>query len=186
HRLKLGHAIRTHGDIVAGDQIVGGCFPRGTPVTCSDGSQRPIEELAPGDELLSYDLDRRTLTTARVKEKIEQQAREYVAINNGLTVTPDHFVFTVDDFRPVRDLRVGDQLLTQSLTTEEVWSIEKRQGYFVVFTCYTVDDLPFFAKGVLVDTSEGKVPLATLKRRTSEAQQSAAHGPGTAGAEPGQ
>jgi len=138
------------------------CFPKGTTVRYSDMTDRPIETVVVGDELLSYDIKNRAITRTLVKEAIQLDATVYLFINRRLTITPEHFVYVNGSFKTADSIQLNDELMNEKLSPEHVWSVERRQGRFVVYTCYTVEDFPFFACGVLVETSESKVSLASL------------------------
>lgn len=42
------------------------CLPKGTPVLMANGEERPIEEIRPGDEVVSYDVESRKETTSPI------------------------------------------------------------------------------------------------------------------------
>lgn len=66
------------------------CFAMGTKITMEDGAKKNIEDLKPGDELLSYDVEKGEFTSWRVKN-IEQPNRPVYSINDGLLyITEDH------------------------------------------------------------------------------------------------
>lgn len=70
------------------------CFAKGSLVTMADGSAKPIEEVAIGDEVKAYDFENYMPTSATV-EKVEAVTHSRMvkySFNNGteITATPDH------------------------------------------------------------------------------------------------
>src|SRR5262249_5705774 len=47
------------------------CFVAGTAITMADGSQKPIEQIEVGDQVLSFDMDTRTMVPGRVVRLFE-------------------------------------------------------------------------------------------------------------------
>lgn len=70
------------------------CFAAGTPITLADGTQRPIEALQAGDQVLSYDPLWGTTFPARVEALAQQHHHHLVALTladgRTLRLTRDH------------------------------------------------------------------------------------------------
>lgn len=64
------------------------CFLASTPILMSDGTQKPIEDIKPGDMVKSYDKDG-TLVAGRVKQTFVKEV-EHVLDFFGTGVTPGH------------------------------------------------------------------------------------------------
>jgi hypothetical protein len=89
------------------------CFPRGTPVWTEIGL-RPIEQLQPGDLVLSQDLDSGELTFKSVLQTTEREPAPVVRIranDEDLTTTRGHpFWQTGRGWRMAKFLSAGDSL----------------------------------------------------------------------------
>jgi DNA polymerase I-like protein with 3'-5' exonuclease and polymerase domains/uracil-DNA glycosylase len=120
NRLKVGH----------------NCLYTGTPVILGDGSSVPIEKLVRskyGGEVLALNSKGR-IVSARVtnwfRERVEHQ--KWLVIRRvgekkharGLTVTPDHEIYTTRGRVPAEQLRTGDFILTG----ETEYEPEERQA----------------------------------------------------------
>ncbi|MFV0335059.1 MAG: Hint domain-containing protein [Tropicimonas sp.] len=86
------------------------CFLASTPITLSDGTTKPIEEIAPGDRVLSYDADG-TLVSGTVVRTFSKDAR-HVLDFFGLMVTPGHVMFCADGRFAGRHVTLLDILRT--------------------------------------------------------------------------
>jgi hypothetical protein len=78
------------------------CFPAGTPVHCP-GGPRPIESIAAGDWVLTYDLELGTIVRARVLGlDVHHGDHELLELNisgkEALRVTPGHWFFDGADW----------------------------------------------------------------------------------------
>jgi superfamily I DNA/RNA helicase len=100
--------------MVVGDDAQ--CLVEGTPVTMADGSRRPIETIAPGDEVLSA-YGSGDFRTARVQAVHRSEPSRGIAITTRsgrqLVSTPEHVHFAGYQLG-----RVGDQELLDRLFTE--------------------------------------------------------------------
>ncbi len=67
------------------------CFLAGTPIDMWDGTQKPIEEIASGDVVVSYDASG-TLKPGRVKRTFENRVAHILDVH-GLMVTPGHATY---------------------------------------------------------------------------------------------
>lgn len=64
------------------------CFLAGTPILLADGTEKPIEEIAPGDWVVSYDAAG-NLVPGRVSRTFQKDAKHILDFF-GLMVTPGH------------------------------------------------------------------------------------------------
>ena len=87
--LAGGAANHVEGNPIGGDL----CFAAGTPIAMADGSQKPIERVRVGDEVLAYDTDDASgagaLTARRVTHTFITPDRMILDFH-GLQVTPGH------------------------------------------------------------------------------------------------
>lgn len=78
--------MRAYGTVVsAGDSQ---CFLAGTSILLADGTEKPIEEIAPGDWVMSYDAAG-NLVPGRVSRTFQKDAKHILDFF-GLMVTPGH------------------------------------------------------------------------------------------------
>ncbi len=113
----------------------GGCFLAGTKVLMADGTLKEIQDIRPGDVVLSYDLTTETLVPNPVaallvhtspSEDPESQEAGYLVINGTLRVTKGHNIWVENrkawlraDAIRVNDMLLdpqGNQLLVGSIT----------------------------------------------------------------------
>ena len=76
-------------------RLRGGCFVAGSMVTMADFSQRPIETIRPGDQVLSYDTDKGALCSAAVTdthqhERVQGLVRMFLSDGSSLVATANH------------------------------------------------------------------------------------------------
>ena len=90
----------------------------------ADGSLRPIESLAVGDEVRSFDFAASKLVTSRVSRVHSRRAPGYVLLNAGLKVTEKHpFAVGPDTWKEAGLLQAGDKVIGNSFT--EIKSAER-------------------------------------------------------------
>ena len=111
------------------------CFAYDTPILMSDGSHRPIQDVANGEDVAVF-LDGQ-LTTSQVALNVdhgEQPVTLYnVTLDDGqsVEVTHGHHTYTNGEIKPVQDARRGDVMLSmhpdsQDVTPHRVVSVTKR------------------------------------------------------------
>jgi hypothetical protein len=127
------------------------CFVRGTPVTLSDGTTKPIEQVQPGDEVRSYDTDRGEFVTGNVVKIITRDVTEYLSVD-GILVTSEHPFWIVDRGEWVKagELKRGDILLRDNGGFQIVKHIFHIRSGVEVFNMTVEGVHNYFAGGVLV------------------------------------
>jgi hypothetical protein len=117
--------IRVHGSLPKG--IMGGsagttlvqCFVAGTLVTLSDGTRKPIEQLQIGDEVRSYNIERREFVAGKVSKVMSRDVSEYLNID-GILVTEEHTFYPPQRLPPARLRRdESRQFRVQSIRTRD-------------------------------------------------------------------
>ncbi|MER2473699.1 Hint domain-containing protein [Photorhabdus laumondii] len=92
-------------------QIQYGCIAEGTLIDMADGSKLAVENIRPGDKVLTKQGD-----ILQVKERIVGHDTEFVDLtyNNGeqISLTPTHPVSTSQGIVKAEDLKVGDTIHT--------------------------------------------------------------------------
>lgn len=154
------------GKCPTGSKCIGGscesttCFAAGTPITLADGSSKPIEEVAAGDAVLSYDQERGVLAEGRVRRTFEHpDTPGLLRINGALTTTPEHRFFVEGAWVRADDLQVGDRLLGPypvfgadgaPAAFVTVWQLESLPGGVTTYNFEVALFHTYFAGGVLV------------------------------------
>lgn len=95
--------------ILAHNKISQDCVVPGTLVTMADGSQKPIEALVPGDQVLAWDTQTKTFVADTFLSHYITRRSDLlrVTLEDGHTVTctPTHTLFTGQVWVPVDQLR---------------------------------------------------------------------------------
>jgi hypothetical protein len=89
-----------------------GCFPAGTLVRIGDGGFKRIENVRPGDVLMTYDIGSDLFTTSPVKEVYLFDNNHYYVVNNKLKVTAGERFLTPEGWKRAQYLKTGDYILS--------------------------------------------------------------------------
>jgi len=152
----------------------GSCFPAGTMVALADGTEKPIEDVEIGDEVLSYDTVLESYTTGKVLmlESPIREATYIVRLSDGTAVeiTNEHPIYTlkasgemgwasIDPEATARDtnsilviyqLEAGDNVMKKDKSWAKVISIEIIEGQIRTYNLKDVEGASnFFADDVL-------------------------------------
>lgn len=92
------------------------CFAAGTPVLMADGSERPIENIRPGEVVTTRYGPRRVLASGRSANPNSRLTIEFG--ETRLTCTDDHPILTARGWLAAGALREGDELWSVSGTPE--------------------------------------------------------------------
>jgi hypothetical protein len=147
------------GDPWAPPKGPGPCFVAGTAISLGDGAYRMIEEIAVGEEVLSWDDGE--LVKARVTEIFHHEPDEAPAIlvvNDGIEVTPEHSFLVNGEWTPIGRARIGDMLTTED-GEEPVTALILTEGGVPTYNFHT-DHVShnYFADGVLAHNAIPKQP----------------------------
>jgi hypothetical protein len=132
------------------------CFPEGTKILMPDHSQRPIEELAAGDEIAVFHEPTGTIASGQLQEVVRANATQVIELNNQLSLTASHTIFSEFGFRRVDAITIASSLRTSSGKTIELESITRKRGERTVYNLRLKDGDGFFAEGILVGTYASK------------------------------
>ncbi|MBD3363057.1 prepilin-type N-terminal cleavage/methylation domain-containing protein, partial [Candidatus Dojkabacteria bacterium] len=123
----------------------GGCFLAGTHISLSDGSSKLIENIEPGDSVLSFNHTNNSLDTSTVGFVQSYEVDGYFVINNTLKLTNNHPLYikkqngyvgwgAIDPsaakkehnlrLETVEQINVGDHLFTSEDQWKEITSID--------------------------------------------------------------
>lgn len=148
------------------------CIAYGTLIEMSDGAFKPIEDVAVGDEVVSYNIEtlgyeedawidwyaryrifgEKTVSTV-ISNTLGRNGVHYL-INNNLKITNDHPILMMKGdtivWKPVQDLYVGALILNSDLEWIEVTSFERivAEQQNADLNVEQVDN--YFAGGILV------------------------------------
>lgn len=95
----------------------GGCFLPGTMISMADGSEKPIEEIAVGDWVTSYDKSGK-LVAGRVSQTMQQHSKHILDLH-GLMITPGHVTLCGDGRYAGRHIPVIDILRSDGALVRE-------------------------------------------------------------------
>ncbi len=142
--------------IVVNTAEQGGCFAKGTQVSMSDGSTKSIEDIKPGDVILSRSDDAKEGTAAAKVLKVHKTKDiGYFIINSNLRVTPNHKMWINGSWNLASTIQTGDRLLGSNVQDIKVESIEWLRGNFEVYNLSVEKYQTFFADGVWVHNQKG-------------------------------
>ncbi|MDY7109937.1 MAG: polymorphic toxin-type HINT domain-containing protein [Planctomycetota bacterium] len=92
----------------------GACWLAGTRITMADGTEKNIEDVVIGDEVLAYDIlqdDTMPSTVMNVTHHGEEDSEGYhYVINDSIRVTSNHFLYANGVLTPAEELLIGDML----------------------------------------------------------------------------
>jgi hypothetical protein len=80
-----------------------GCFVAGTPVSMADGTEKPIEAIQAGEQVLAWDDDTRQIFETRVIKPLHHEAKMQtlfdIELEDGrrLTVNNNHPIYVIED-----------------------------------------------------------------------------------------
>lgn len=134
----------------------GGCFAAGTKIKMADGSQKNIEEIGLGDQILTFENEHaKRLVEAEVIETFDHLVPEYWVINGHLKVTPEHRVFVNNGWQMIGEARVGDYLVDDSGQLVRIESIERVRELVKVYNFHVEDYHTYIANGLYVHNDKG-------------------------------
>ncbi|MEJ2665475.1 MAG: hypothetical protein P8107_15785, partial [Spirochaetia bacterium] len=78
----------------AGAGEMGGCFAAGTKILMADGTTKPIEDVKPGEMILTFKSEQELkLLPAQVTSVQKAEENSYLLINGFLKITSDHILW---------------------------------------------------------------------------------------------
>ncbi|MFZ5893437.1 MAG: Hint domain-containing protein [Myxococcota bacterium] len=151
------------GDTGSGD--VGSCFVADTKVTMADGSERRIDSIRIGDQVLSFDETTRSLTLGTVTETfVHPRTPLLVLVDGSLLTTPEHRFYVDGAWKQARRLAPGIDVLlhldTQAtaLNAAPLLSISSRPGDVTTYNLEVEPAHTYFAGKVLVHNLKPQEP----------------------------
>jgi 7-carboxy-7-deazaguanine synthase len=133
------------------------CLPGDASVQTSDGERKAIEDVEVGEEVLAYSPSDQRVRYTRVEERHVRYCDYLLEIwlesGHGLSLTPEHPVYTSRGWRLARDISVGERVLVLDRQMGKSWArvsdVESVTGTTKVYnlTCNPLQN--FFANDVL-------------------------------------
>jgi hypothetical protein len=140
----------------------------GTPVSLVDGTFAPIELIAVGDDVLSYDVEQNAPVAGHVIDVyVHPNTPQLLRINGTLTTTPEHRFYVDGQWVPAGQLLIGDVLLSDVLAGNDeasrehvtVTSLELLPGGVTTYNLEIEQVHDYFAGGVLVHNIKPPQPF---------------------------
>jgi hypothetical protein len=131
------------------------CFTPTTQVLLADGTSKDIQDIEPGDKVLSYDMFTDQQVIGEVVELQEHLdgSYEYYIINNTLEITPNHPVLINGVWSRISNLEIGDTLEDNNGNLVTVESIEKGYQTDKIYNVIVKNYNTFYADSYLVASS---------------------------------
>jgi|GEM_PF-3074459 len=123
---------------------------KGQLILVADGSQKNIEDVKIGDEIISYNPDLKIIEKDKVTEVLKGSHDEYFIFNNTLKTSLDHVVWANNEFRPARDIRVGDFLMDSQGNNVRVFQIDHIYNEVETYDLTIEKNHNFYASNYLV------------------------------------
>ncbi|HOW35447.1 MAG TPA: Hint domain-containing protein [Candidatus Omnitrophota bacterium] len=132
----------------------GGCFLPNTQITMADGSKKPIQEIAVGDKVLSFDEKSKQLVPGTVSLVFihQQDTDEFLIINDNVFVTKIHAFYTNGEWAPIGKMKVGDFITKSDLTATPIKDIKqiKSDSKFTTYNFEVKEYFNYIAEGYIV------------------------------------
>ncbi len=130
------------------------CFLSGTKILLANGTYKEIQDIVPGDEVLSYN----TQTGKTIKEKVEKLIihknilGRYLTINDTLKVTANHPIYLNGSWQEAGKAKIGDKLVNSNGQVITITSITiSGEGVNNLYNLHLVgSDHNYFAQDILV------------------------------------
>ena len=138
-----------------------GCFLPDTPILRADGTETPISEIRPGDEVFAFTAAGKTVHTT-VRQVIAREVDEYLVVSTEgatLRVTREHpFYVGAGTFKTLAALKVGDSIFAVAagrLREQRIAGIQAVHAPTRVYNLQTDPPNTYFASGVAVHNKGG-------------------------------
>jgi hypothetical protein len=133
-----------------------GCFLAGTKITIKDGYEN-IENIIPGDFVLSYNPDTKKQKLVKVLKVFKHHVKGYVVLetqNKTVFTTVVHPFLTTKGWKLVEELKIGDQLVTDS-GNETITKLEDINKVIDVYNLEVENPHTYYANGFVVHNKPG-------------------------------
>lgn len=153
---------RDPGNPWQGQPGAGPCFTEGTLVLMFDGSDKDIIDVAVGDEVMSFDVEKGLPVPAKVTEIFAHEPSEaprLMCVNDDILVTPEHSFYINKEWKQVKEARIYDKLTGPNGEDVAVTMLSVYPGGVRTYNFHTDNEAHnYFAGGVLVHNAIPKQP----------------------------
>lgn len=132
------------------------CFLPKTRITLSTRATATIESLKVGDSVLSYDLERNQTVEGTITQIKESEVESYVIINEMIRVTSSHLFWIDNEWKRSDEINLQNTMYDVDGNHIPVTKLEIVNKRSRVYNLELINDSPFFAENILVNTFTGK------------------------------
>jgi hypothetical protein len=127
------------------------CFLSGTKVLMADGTYKNIENIKPGEKVVSFDLVNKKITFSKVEKLFRKIDSSYLIINNRLKLVPHQLIYVNGKWEEAKNVKIGDNLLNNEGKQEKVVSVSNIVNESVLTYDLELESVGnFFAENYLV------------------------------------
>lgn len=103
------------------------CFPKDAKIVMSDGSLKPIQEIAVNDRVMTYDIGKEEIGDSKINEVYVSDNNHLYILNNTLKATAYERFLTDEGWKKMRDIEIGDKVFNgnQYVIVEEKEKIKE-------------------------------------------------------------
>ncbi|MFA6306202.1 MAG: LamG-like jellyroll fold domain-containing protein [Patescibacteria group bacterium] len=145
----------------AGVSLNSASILKGQPILMADGSQKNIEDVKIGDEVMSYNLDLKKAEPDKVVGLGGGSHDDYLVFNGTLKTSLNHVIWTTSGYKPAEEIKVGDWLLNSAGEEVEVRQIEYVKEKVDTYDLTIEKNHNFFVSNYLVHNRDIISGLAT-------------------------
>lgn len=151
------------------------CFTQGTPILLANDQLKPIEQIAVGDTVATYNHELKRLSFGVVKRLFKRSTKKLTRLaiaGSLLFATPSHKIYADGEYQPASSVTTDSELLAANGKKLQIQSVETIDSTASVYNFEVKGDHNYFAgaNGVLVHNSCG---WKTLRKRVVEAGKEA-------------
>ena len=127
-----------------------GSFLPGTQIVMSDKTTRNIEDIRAGDNILSYDTEKKKIVSSHVSHVFSHEMPGYYVIDNNLKITATNPIWANDQWVYPLQLNIGDQMMDSNGNADYVDSIYYVERDVTVYNLQVEKTYTYFAEFLLV------------------------------------
>jgi len=151
------------------------CFTQGTPILLANDQLKPIEQIAVGDTVATYNHELKRRSFGVVKRLFKRSTKKLTRLaiaGSLLFATPSHKIYADGEYQPASSVTTDSELLAANGKKLQIQSAETIDSTASVYNFEVKGDHNYFAgaNGVLVHNSCG---WKTLRKRVVEAGKEA-------------
>lgn len=102
----------------------GGCFVGDTKILMGDGTEKNIQDIRVGDEIMTFENEDSLVARKSIVQGISShEVNGYLVINDNLKLTPEHRILINGSWNMAGNAKLGDHLVTAAGKSEKIGSI---------------------------------------------------------------